>query len=106
MERVSSIKSKSSQCYPHHLVKSYSKLLAHKKQGATHDDLESSATAPTRIKIQQRLREGAFFFFVFFKKNLQKYIFGFRFYSSIPLPSGRGAAGGLPPGREAVGTYM
>ena len=34
-----------------------------------------------------------FFIFVFFKKKLQKYIFSFRFYSSIPLP----------PGREAVG---
>ena len=50
---------------------------------------------------------GVFFVFAFFKKkNLQKYIFGFKFYSSIPLPPGRGAAGGLPPGRWAVGTYM
>ena len=37
-----------------------------------------------------------FFIFAFFKKKLQKYIFGFRSYSSIPLP----------PGRWAVGTYM
>jgi len=50
---------------------------------------------------------GASFLFLHFsKKKLQKYIFGFRFYSSIPLPPGRGAAGGLPPGRWAVGTYM
>ena len=34
--------------------------------------------------------QGVFFIFVFFKKKLQKYIFGFRFYSSIPLPPGRG----------------
>ena len=49
-----------------------------------------------------------FYFCIFQKKNLQKYIFGFRFYSFVPpaLPSGRGAAGGLPSGREAVGTYM
>ena len=41
------------------------------------------------------LLAGAFFIFAFFKKNLQKYIFSFRFYSSIPLPPGRGAAGSL-----------
>ena len=33
------------------------------------------------------------YFYIFQKKNLQKYIFGFRFYSSIPLPPGRGAVG-------------
>ena len=48
----------------------------------------------------------ASFLFFIFQKKLQKYIFGFMFYSSIPLPPGRGAAGGLPPGRWAVGTYM
>ena len=31
-----------------------------------------------------------FYFCIFQKKVLQKYIFGFRFYSSIPLPPGRG----------------
>ena len=36
------------------------------------------------------------FLFLYFSKNLQKYIFGFRFYNSIPLP----------PGRKAVGTYI
>ena len=46
-----------------------------------------------------------FLFLHFSKKNLQKYIFGFRFYSVIPLPPSRGAAGGLPPGRWTVGTY-
>ena len=51
-------------------------------------------------------RERLFYFYIFFLKKLQKYIFGFRFYSSIPLPSGRGAAGGLPPDRWAAGTYM
>ena len=49
---------------------------------------------------------GVFFIFVFFKKKLQKYIFGFRFYSFIPLPPGRGAAGGLPQGREAAGSLL
>ena len=35
-----------------------------------------------------------FFIFIFFKNVfLQKYIFGFTFYSFVPLPSGRGAAG-------------
>ena len=38
-----------------------------------------------------------FFIFVFFKKKLQKYIFGFRFYSSIPLPPGRGRQGAYRP---------
>ena len=37
------------------------------------------------------------FYIYFLNFFLQKYIFGFRFYSSIPLPSGRGAAVGLPP---------
>jgi hypothetical protein len=31
-----------------------------------------------------------FFIFIFFKKKLQKYIFHFTFYISIPLPPGRG----------------
>ena len=47
-----------------------------------------------------------FYFCIFQKKNLQKYIFGFRFYSSIPLPSGREAAGGLPLGRGAAGSLQ
>ena len=42
-----------------------------------------------------RAHGGVFFIFVFFKKKLQKYIFGFRFYNFIPLPPGRGP----PPGR-------
>ena len=38
--------------------------------------------------------EGGFFIFIFFKNIfLQKYIFSFTFYSFIPLPPGRGAAG-------------
>ena len=45
----------------------------------------------------KRRHPSVFFIFIFFKKKLQKYIFGFRFYSSIPIPPGRGAAGGLPP---------
>ena len=44
----------------------------------------------TRRRRTRRL----FCFCIFQKKFLQKYIFGFRFYSSIPLPPGRGAAGG------------
>ena len=38
--------------------------------------------------------------FVFFLKKLQKYIFGFRFYSSIPLPSGRGSTARQVGGRD------
>ena len=38
-----------------------------------------------------------FFIFAFFKKKLQKYIFGFRFYSYIPLPPGRGRQGAYRP---------
>ena len=37
---------------------------------------------------------GSFLFLYFFKKILQEYIFDFTFYSSIPLPPGRGAARG------------
>ena len=45
--------------------------------------------------------DASFFIFVFFKKKLQKYIFGFRFYSSIPPPPGRG--GGRGPIARQVG---
>ena len=38
-----------------------------------------------------------FFIFIFFKKKLQKYIFGFRFYKSIPLPPSRGRQGAYRP---------
>ena len=55
-----------------------------------------------------------FFIFIFFKFFLQKYIFGFRFYSSIPLPPDRGRTstarqgGGRGPTaqQEVVGTYI
>ena len=47
-----------------------------------------------------------FYFYIFQKKNLQKYILVFKIYSSIPLPPGRGAAGGLPPPCWAVGTSL
>jgi len=47
-----------------------------------------------------------FYFFIFQKHFLHKYIFNFTIYSFIPLPPGRGAAGGLPPGIRAVRTYM
>ena len=44
--------------------------------------------------VKMRGREWASFLFLYFsKKNLQKYILDFRFYSSIPLPPGRGAVG-------------
>ena len=43
-------------------------------------------------------RQRGFFIYIFFKNVfLQKYIFGFTFYSFIPLPPGSGASGGLPP---------
>ena len=47
-----------------------------------------------------------FFIFVFFKKKLQKYIFGFRFYSSIPLPPRSGATRSRPSGSGAAGVYF
>ena len=40
-----------------------------------------------------------FYFYIFRKYFLQKYIFNFTIYSFVPLPPARGAAGGLPPGR-------
>ena len=43
------------------------------------------------------LHSGVFFIFVFFKKKLQKYIFGFRFYNYILLPPGRGRQGAYRP---------
>ena len=43
----------------------------------------------------------AFFYFCIFQKIfLQKYIFGFRFYSSIPLPPGRGPTARQGGGRD------
>ena len=39
----------------------------------------------------------AFLFLHFSKKKLQKYIFGFRFYRSIPLPPDRGRQGAYRP---------
>ena len=59
-------------------------------------------TAPFTNLILLRL----FYFCIFLKKILQKYIFGFRFYRSIPLPPGRGAAGGLPPVCRAGGPLL
>ena len=47
-----------------------------------------------------------FYFYIFRKYFLQKYIFNITFYSFVPLPPGRGAAGGLPPSSGAAGTYM
>ena len=44
-----------------------------------------------------------FYFYIFRKHFLQKYIFNITIYSFVPLPPGRGAAGGLPPGRGAAG---
>ena len=38
-----------------------------------------------------------FYFYIFQNSFLQKYIFSFIIYRFIPLPPGRGAAGGLPP---------
>ena len=47
---------------------------------------------------QQQLGEKKrLFYFCIFQKKLQKYIFGFRFYSSIPLPPGRGRQGACRP---------
>ena len=57
------------------------------------------------IVSSDRLVRGVFFIFVFFKKNTEIY-FWFQVLHFYPLPPGRGAAGGLPPGQEAVGTYM
>ena len=44
-----------------------------------------------------------FYFYIFQKKNLQKYIFDFIFYSSIILPPGRRAVGTAQLG--AAGTF-
>jgi len=49
---------------------------------------------------------GAFFIFAFFKKKLQKYILGFRFYRSIPLPPGRGRQGAYCPAGGAAGSLL
>ena len=38
-------------------------------------------------------RYARLFYFCIFQKKLQKYIFGFRFYSSIPLPTARQVGG-------------
>ena len=58
------------------------------------------SSIPSSSENQRPSRPGltaaSFLFLCFSKKKLQKYILGFRFYSSIPLP----------PGRGAVGTYM
>ena len=45
-----------------------------------------------------------FYFYIFGKHFLQKYIFNITIYSFVPLPPGRGAAGGLPPDRAAAGS--
>ena len=47
-----------------------------------------------------------FYFYIFRKYFLQKYILNITIYSFVPLPPGRGAAGGLPPSSGAAGTYM
>ena len=41
-----------------------------------------------------------FFYFYIFQKKLQKYIFGFRFYSSVPLQPGRGLTARQRGGRD------
>ena len=61
---------------------------------------------PTNKVNENSVDDGVFFIFTFFKKKLQKYILVFKIYSSIPLPPGRGAAGGLPPPCWAVGTSL
>ena len=68
--------------------------------------LQAGPTMQQASPARRTAHWSVFFIFIFFKKKLQKYIFCFRFYSSIPLLPGRGAAGGLPPDRRAVGTYM
>jgi hypothetical protein len=50
--------------------------------------------------------KAVFHFYIFGKYFLQKYIFNITIYSFVPLPPSRRAAGGLPPNRGAVGTYM
>ena len=48
-----------------------------------------------------------FYFYIFLKQFLQKYIFGFTIYSFIPLPPPVcGAGGPLPPPCRVVGTYI
>ena len=52
---------------------------------------------------QWSLKSRLFYFYIFQKYFLLKYIFNFTIYSFIPLPPGRGAAGGLPPVCGAAG---
>jgi len=47
-----------------------------------------------------------FYFYIFGKHFLQKYIFNITIYSFVPLPPLHWAAGGLPPGRGAAGSLM
>ena len=69
----------------------------------------SSATLVSLSQLPRRL----FNFYIFQKKNYRNiflvldftFLYPY-FYISIPLLPVRGAAGGLPPDRGAVGTYM
>ena len=51
------------------------------------------------------LFKASFLFLYFSKKFLQKYIFYFIFYSSIPLPPGRGRQGAYHPSTGRAATY-
>ena len=62
------------------------------RRGAT-----DSLAEKRRDSRRPRNKPRVFFILYFSKKNLQKYIFCFRFYSSIPLPSGCPLPGGRPP---------
>ena len=51
-----------------------------------------------------RPNQRLFYFYIFQNYFLHKYIFSFIIYSFVPLPSGCGATGPLPPSCRAVGT--
>ena len=53
-------------------------------------DQQDQSSQPKGKKATGPRTARLFYFCIFQKKNLQKYIFGFRFYSSIPLPPSRG----------------
>ena len=47
-----------------------------------------------------------FYFYIFYFRFLQKYIFVFEIYMNIPRPPGCRAAGIGPPGSRAAGAYL
>ena len=55
---------------------------------------------PEQASLQQNSTAFFFNFCIFQKKNVQKYIFGFRFYSFVPLPPGRGPTAQQGGGRD------